>query len=118
MLHPAGRGAGCVGQAAGCPLKDPAPDVAAVAGPLPADGLAGLDRAGRVDRGRSRFPEPLRLLVEGRRCALAGAAVGKLGGGDCAAGVGEPRQPADAWSVGRHGAEVRVGDRAGAGAPG
>jgi putative transposase len=30
-----------------------------------ADGLAGLGRAARADRGRSRFPEPLRLLVEG-----------------------------------------------------
>jgi putative transposase len=30
-----------------------------------AGGLAGLGRAGRADRGRSRFPEPLRLLVEG-----------------------------------------------------
>ena len=30
-----------------------------------AGGLAGLGRAGRSDRGRSRFPEPLRLLVEG-----------------------------------------------------
>jgi putative transposase len=30
-----------------------------------ADGLAGLGRAVRADRGRSRFPEPLRLLVEG-----------------------------------------------------
>ena len=28
-------------------------------------GLAGLGRAPRADRGRSRFPEPLRLLVEG-----------------------------------------------------
>ena len=28
-------------------------------------GLAGLGRAARADRGRSRFPEPLRLLVEG-----------------------------------------------------
>ena len=30
-----------------------------------AGGLAGLGRAARADRGRSRFPEPLRLLVEG-----------------------------------------------------
>ncbi len=30
-----------------------------------AGGLAGLGRAPRADRGRSRFPEPLRLLVEG-----------------------------------------------------
>jgi putative transposase len=30
-----------------------------------AGGLAGLGRAGRADRGRSRFPQPLRLLVEG-----------------------------------------------------
>src|SRR6266540_6936087 len=30
-----------------------------------AGGLAGLARAARADRGRSRFPEPLRLLVEG-----------------------------------------------------
>ena len=30
-----------------------------------AGGLAGLGRASRSDRGRSRFPEPLRLLVEG-----------------------------------------------------
>jgi putative transposase len=30
-----------------------------------ASGLAGLGRAVRADRGRSRFPEPLRLLVEG-----------------------------------------------------
>ncbi len=30
-----------------------------------AGGLAGLGRAVRADRGRSRFPEPLRLLVEG-----------------------------------------------------
>ena len=30
-----------------------------------ADGLAGLGRAARADRGRSRFPELLRLLVEG-----------------------------------------------------
>ena len=30
-----------------------------------ADGLAGLGRAARADRGRSRFPESLRLLVEG-----------------------------------------------------
>ena len=28
-------------------------------------GLAGLGRAPRADRGRSRFPEPLRLLIEG-----------------------------------------------------
>ncbi|HEY6310262.1 MAG TPA: helix-turn-helix domain-containing protein [Streptosporangiaceae bacterium] len=30
-----------------------------------AGGLAGLGRAVRADRGRSRFPEPLRLLAEG-----------------------------------------------------
>jgi Homeodomain-like domain len=30
-----------------------------------AGGLAGLGRAARADRGGSRFPEPLRLLVEG-----------------------------------------------------
>jgi putative transposase len=30
-----------------------------------AAGLAGLGRTARADRGRSRFPEPLRLLVEG-----------------------------------------------------
>ncbi len=30
-----------------------------------AGGLAGLGRAARADRGRSRFPEPLRLLAEG-----------------------------------------------------
>ncbi len=30
-----------------------------------AGGLAGLGRAPRADRGRSRFPEPLRLLAEG-----------------------------------------------------
>ena len=30
-----------------------------------AGGLAGLGRAARADRGRSSFPEPLRLLVEG-----------------------------------------------------
>ena len=30
-----------------------------------AGGLAGLGRAARADRGRSRFPEPLRLLTEG-----------------------------------------------------
>jgi len=30
-----------------------------------AGGLAGLGRAGRADRGRSRFPELLRLLIEG-----------------------------------------------------
>ena len=30
-----------------------------------AGGLAGLGRAGRADRGRSRFPEPLRTLAEG-----------------------------------------------------
>jgi putative transposase len=30
-----------------------------------ADGLAGLGRAARADRGQSRFPETLRLLVEG-----------------------------------------------------
>jgi putative transposase len=30
-----------------------------------AGGLAGLGRTPRPDRGRSRFPEPLRLLVEG-----------------------------------------------------
>ena len=30
-----------------------------------AGGLAGLGRAPRADRGRSRFPEPLRLLIEG-----------------------------------------------------
>ena len=30
-----------------------------------AGGLAGLGRTGRADRGRSRFPEPLRLLAEG-----------------------------------------------------
>ena len=30
-----------------------------------AGGLAGLGRAARADRGQSRFPEPLRLLVEG-----------------------------------------------------
>jgi putative transposase len=30
-----------------------------------ASGLAGLGRTPRADRGRSRFPEPLRLLVEG-----------------------------------------------------
>ena len=38
-----------------------------MAGPLPCRraGWAGLGRAARADRGRSRFPEPLRLLVEG-----------------------------------------------------
>jgi hypothetical protein len=30
-----------------------------------AGGLAGLGRTGRADRGRSRFPGPLRLLAEG-----------------------------------------------------
>jgi putative transposase len=30
-----------------------------------ADGLAGLARSQRADRGRSRFPESLQLLVEG-----------------------------------------------------
>jgi hypothetical protein len=38
-----------------------------VAGPLPGRraGWPGLDRAPRADRGRSRFPEPLRLPAEG-----------------------------------------------------
>jgi putative transposase len=43
-----------------------------------AGGLAGLGRAGRADRGRSRFPEPLRLLAEGlalRTAAMSAAHV-------------------------------------------
>src|SRR5437016_8999151 len=38
-----------------------------------AAGLAGLGRTARADRGRSRFPEPLRLLVRGPGAAHAGA---------------------------------------------
>jgi len=40
-------------------------DVAAMAGPLPGSRSGWPCRVPRADRGRSRFPEPLRLLAEG-----------------------------------------------------